>query len=30
VIYLVPRGENPSALADKLGKDVIPRLSELG
>ncbi|HUR74319.1 MAG TPA: LLM class F420-dependent oxidoreductase [Sporichthya sp.] len=30
VIYCIPRGDNPSQLADTLGKDVIPRLSELG
>ena len=29
VIFLVPRG-NPVELADKLGKDVIPRLADLG
>lgn len=29
VVYTMPRG-NPAQLADKLGKDVIPRLSELG
>ena len=29
VIFLVPRG-NPIELADKLGKDVIPRLADLG
>ena len=27
-IYIVPRGDNPAKLADKLGKDVIPRLSQ--
>ncbi len=30
VIYIVPRGDNPARLADHLGKNVIPRLSELG
>ncbi|WP_019874936.1 LLM class F420-dependent oxidoreductase [Sporichthya polymorpha] len=30
VIFVVPRGDNPARLADKLGKDVIPRLAELG
>lgn len=29
VVYLMPRG-NPAELADTLGKDVIPRLAELG
>ncbi|MBA3744772.1 LLM class F420-dependent oxidoreductase [Sporichthya sp.] len=30
VIFVVPRGDSPAKLADKLGKDVVPRLSELG
>jgi F420-dependent oxidoreductase-like protein len=30
VVFFVPRGDNPAAFADKLGKDVIPRLTDLG